>query len=128
LLLLASGSVVLGAIAAWTAPHIICHGSDMRRVKAQADLFAIEEALELYRVDHGAVPTTERTLNELVEAAPTDGEGYLDYLPVDPWGNPYQYVSDGRQYSIISFAADGSPGGTAENADVNIHSAWAERP
>lgn len=119
LMVMAGGVALLGGLLVWAAPRTISHCGEMRGVKAQADLKAIEEALELYRIDHGAVPTTTETLEKLVEMEAIGSTSrYLDHLPVDPWGNAYQYLSDGKQYSITSFGADGARGGEARDADI----------
>ncbi len=109
---------ILGLLATLVAPKIIGRTDDARRTKAAADIKAIEQALQLYKLDNGAYP---RDLRELVE--PSGGswnpEGYLDREPVDPWGVAYVYSSDGQNYVIKSFGADGSDGGEGKNADIS---------
>lgn len=109
---------ILGLLATLVAPKIIGRTDDARRTKAAADIKAIEQALQLYKLDNGAYP---RELRELVE--PSGGawnpEGYLDREPVDPWGVGYVYASDGQQYVVKSYGADGSDGGEGKNADIS---------
>jgi general secretion pathway protein G len=101
-----------------------------KQVKAAVDIQSIETALRLYRLDNGFYPTTEQGLEALV-AAPATGRipknwregGYLERgrVPKDPWGNEYVYLSPGvhGEYDIISYGADGSPGGEGYDADIN---------
>src|SRR5947199_50753 len=87
---------------------------------------ATKRALKLYRLDNQRYPTTEQGLNALV-ARPTDApvpanwkpNGYLERLPKDPWGQPYQYLNPGLrgEIDVYSFGADGQPGGTGVDAD-----------
>ena len=109
---------ILGLLATLVAPKIIGRTDDARRTKAAADIKAIEQALQLYKLDNGAYP---RDLRELVE--PSGGawnpEGYLDREPVDPWGVGYVYASDGQGYVVKSYGADGSDGGEGKNADIS---------
>lgn len=109
---------ILGLLATLVAPKIIGRTDDARRTKAAADIKAIEQALQLYKLDTGVYP---RELRELVE--PSGGawnpEGYLDKEPVDPWGVGYVYATDGQSYVIKSYGADGSDGGEGKNADIS---------
>ena len=50
---------------------------------------------------------------------PANGEQYISRLPLDPWGNPYFYQSDGNNYVLKSFGADGVEGGDGKNADID---------
>jgi general secretion pathway protein G len=102
----------------------------VRTARAQID-GGLKSALEAYRMDNGRYPTTEQGLDALVHRptiAPEPNrwnpDGYLDAdaVPLDPWGNPYQYQSPGtrnpRKFDIWSFGADGSPGGEENDADI----------
>ena len=46
--------------------------------------------------------------------------GYLEKMPKDPWGNPYQFLSPGvkGEVDLISLGADGQPGGSGDDADI----------
>ena len=110
---------------ALTAPRIICALYDARQTKAKADIKAIVYALETFRAEHGSIPTTEDGLEPLVNP---DSEAYLWKVPVDPWGRPYLYASDGHRYSIASFGADGKSGGDGNDSDVDDSSAFGVVP
>src|SRR5262249_15308808 len=117
---LTSGAVVVigVTVVAIFAPKIT-HCGEMRRTKALADVAAISEALVLFRGEHGGLPTADQGLRALVEtSSPSTGDGYLWYVPIDPWGHPYHYVTDGRTFSVFSLGADGSEGGDGSNEDI----------
>jgi general secretion pathway protein G len=83
-----------------------------------------EQALELYKLDVGRFPGSNEGLNALVRQ-PSSAKGwngpYLkkDDVPMDPWGNPYQYRVSGSTIDISSYGADGRQGGSGEDADVS---------
>lgn len=116
--------VILGLLAALVGPRMFgkVGKSKQRAAKAQITLF--ETALDTYRLDVGKYPTTEQGLEALrVKPGDTerwDGPYLPKEVPKDPWGNPYEYRSPGEQgdFDIISYGADGSPGGEGEDADV----------
>jgi general secretion pathway protein G len=119
---------ILGLLATIVAPRIMGRADDARRTKAIADMKGIEQALNLYRLDSGAYPTTEQGLDALVhrpEKPPLphkwNPNGYLERLPVDPFGNPYVYLSDGTRFTLKSLGADGAEGGDGRFADLDSH-------
>src|SRR6202012_4303828 len=118
---------ILGILAALIVPKIMSRPDEARRVAAKQDIGSIMQAMNLYRLDNGRYPTQDQGLRALVEKPATDpvpnnwkGGGYLERLPVDPWGNPYQYLSPGThgEIDIFSFGADGKAGGEANDADI----------
>ena len=114
---------ILGLLVTLVAPKIIGRTDEARRTKALADVKGIEEALHLFKLDNGFYPTTDQGLQALVtrpsNARNYSPDGYLDKLPIDPWGNPYAYFSDGQDYLIKSYGADGQEGGEGKNADID---------
>jgi general secretion pathway protein G len=119
---------ILGLLATIVAPKIIGRADDARRTKAIADLKGIEQALNLYRLDSGGYPSTEQGLDALVrrpEKPPLprawNPSGYLERVPLDPWGAPYVYLSDGSRFTLRSYGADGVEGGTGKFADLDSH-------
>lgn len=119
---------ILGILAAIVVPRILERPEQARRTKATVDIKGIEESLGLFKLDNGFYPSTEQGLQALV-VKPQTGRipsrypehAYLRKVPVDPWGSPYVYLSPGvhGQYDIISYGADGEPGGEGNDADVN---------
>jgi general secretion pathway protein G len=111
--------VALGATVLVALAPQVTHCGDMRRTKAVADVAAISEALALFRREHGTLPSSDEGLRALVEtASPSTGEGYLWKIPVDPWGRPYRYSTDGKTFSLVSLGADGAKGGDGANEDI----------
>jgi len=119
--------VILGIIAALVVPRIIERPDEARVTAAKTDIATLMTALKLYRLDNQRYPTTEQGLAAL-GARPTSPpappnwkpNGYLERLPKDPWGNPYQYLNPGLrgEIDVFSFGADGQPGGTGFDADI----------
>lgn len=119
--------VILAILAALIVPKVMSRPDEARVVAARQDVGAIMQALKLYRLDNLRYPTTEQGLAALVarpNVAPLPPNwkpgGYLERLPKDPWGNPYQYLSPGLrgEVDVFSFGADGVAGGEGVDADV----------
>ena len=92
---------------------------------ARAQIGNFEQALTHYKLDSGDYPTTEQGLEALrtrpANVAHWDGPYLVKEIPLDPWGHRYVYKfpgEHGKQPDIISFGADGQPGGEGPNADI----------
>ena len=118
--------IIIGILAAIVAPNVIGRVDDAQITKAKAEIANIENALKFYRLDNFQYPTTEQGIEALV-TQPNDPTirnwkpgGYLDRLPVDPWGNPYQYLSPGNngEIDIYTLGRDGRPGGEGIDGDI----------
>jgi general secretion pathway protein G len=119
--------VIIGILGALVVPKLLGRTGESRVTAARVDIATLMSALKLYKLDNQRYPTTEQGLQALVQK-PTSGPaasgwkegGYLEKLPKDPWGNPYQYLSPGLhgEIDVFSLGADGQPGGTGEDADV----------
>lgn len=122
--------VILGILAGLIIPRIMGRPEEARRMKARVQIESIETALKLYKLDNGSYPSTEQGLQALVEA-PSVGQlprawrdgGYLEKgrVPKDPWDNEFIYLSPGANsdFDLISYGADGEPGGEDKDKDVN---------
>lgn len=119
--------VIIGVLGALVVPRLLSRTVEARITAAKSDIASLNQALKLYKLDNQRYPTTEQSLSALV-AKPTNGPtangwksgGYIDKLPKDPWGNPYQFLSPGVQgeVDVFSLGADGMPGGTGDDADI----------
>ena len=119
--------VILGILAALVVPKIISRPDEARVIAAKQDIASLMQALKLYRLDNHRYPTTEQGLQALV-VKPTTAPipqnwkegGYIERLPKDPWGNPYQYLNPGvhGEIDVFSYGADGAPGGEGNDADI----------
>ena len=119
--------LIIGVLAALVVPKVMSRPDEARMTAAKQDIATIVQALNLYRLDNGRYPTTEQGLHALVKKPTTTpipnnwkGNGYLDRVPKDPWGTPYQYLQPGvrGEIDVFSFAADGSSGGEGNDADI----------
>lgn len=119
--------VIMGLLISVVAPTVLNQADEARIQKAKADFKNIETALKMYRLDNYVYPTTEQGLEALVEASNLDPQprnfrqgGYLEELPLDPWGRPYLYMHPGehKEVDIYTLGADGLSGGEDQNADI----------
>jgi general secretion pathway protein G len=120
---------ILSLLVAIVAPKIMGRTDDAKIADAKVQIKNFETALKLYKIDNGAYPTTEQGLESLIEK-PATGQipgkyregGYLEQkkIPIDPWGNPYIYVSPGihGDFDILSYGNDGKEGGEGKDADI----------
>ena len=114
---------ILGLLVTLVAPRIIGRTDEARVTKAKADIKAIEESMNMFKLDNGFYPSTAEGIAALVQAPPRarrfNPDGYLSKVPSDPWGNEYLYMTDGRDAIVISLGADGVEGGEGDNADID---------
>jgi len=117
--------VIIGVLAALIVPNLIERADDARVTAAKTDVNNLMQALKLYRLDNQRFPTSEQGLQALLTrpstgpAAP-NWKPYVEKLPNDPWGHPYQYLNPGLkgEIDVLSLGADGQPGGEGKNADI----------
>ena len=117
--------VSIGVLGALIVPNLFSSLDDARATAARTDIKTLVEALKRYKIDNLRYPTAEQGLEALVKKpangqVPPNWRPYLDKLPADPWGKPYQYLNPGvnGEIDVFSFGADGQPGGEGKNADV----------
>jgi len=121
--------VIIGVLAALIVPRVMTRPDEARAVAAKQDVASIMQALKLYRLDNQFYPSGDQGLGALatrptVAPEPLNWKSYLDKIPVDPWGRPYQYLNPGvrGEIDVFSLGADGKPGGQGVDADVG---SWA---
>jgi general secretion pathway protein G len=117
--------VILGVLAALVVPRVLSRPDEARAVAARQDIGTLMQALKLYRLDNRRYPTAEQGLQALVQRpgngpAADNWKPYLERLPDDPWGAPYQYLNPGvhGDIDILSLGADGKAGGEGVDADI----------
>lgn len=122
--------VILGILATFVVPQVFSQRDQADRQKAISDLTALENAMEMYRLDNGVYPTTQQGLEALVNAPQMDPRprnfregGYIRRLPLDPWGNEYRLISPGQfgRYDIFTVGPDGQPGTEDDIGTWNMH-------
>ena len=116
--------VIIGMLAGFVAPKFFSQIGKSEIKVAQAQIDALEKALETYRLDTGHYPSTQEGLAALNVKPPNEAKWNGPYLkktvPLDPWGSPYIYTFPGQHgdYDIVSYGNDKRPGGTGEAADL----------
>jgi general secretion pathway protein G len=121
--------IVLALLAGLVAPQIFGRVSEARGATARTQIELLGTALDNYRLDNGAYPSTEQGLGALREKptrAPIPSNWRGPYLrkdvPNDPWDRPYIYRFPGDRnagsYDLSSLGRDGKTGGTGEDADI----------
>lgn len=121
--------VILGILAALIVPKIMSRPEQARITSAKQNITAIQSALDLYKLDNGIYPTTDQGLQALVTQPTTPpiprdwkSDGYLQDLPVDPWGQAYQYLNDNEKLRIFSYGPNGKDG-NSEIGNWNMNQA-----
>ena len=116
--------VIIGLLAALVAPRFIRQEEKAKLKAARAQIELLGTALDTFRLDVGRYPTTQEGLDALRRqpggAERWDGPYLKKEVPMDPWGKPYVYRSPGDHgaYDLLSYGADGAPGGEGDNHDV----------
>jgi general secretion pathway protein G len=117
--------VIIGVLGALIVPNLFSSLDDARATAARTDINTLVQALKRYKLDNQRYPGAEQGLDSLVHkpatgVSPPNWKPYLDKLPNDPWGRPYQYLNPGvrGEIDVFSFGADGQPGGEDKNADI----------
>lgn len=119
--------VILGLLTTIIVINVVPAGDQAAVQKARTDISVLENAMEQYRLNMLSYPTSEQGLDALVTVPDSVARpemyrpgGYIKKLPLDPWGNPYQYQRPGTngEYDIFSYGADGREGGEGLDADI----------
>ena len=116
---------ILGLLAGLVGPQLIKHLGESKAKAARLQIEELSSSLDMYRLDVGRYPTTDEGLNSLIEAPVMAKVWTGPYLkkkkvPVDPWNNPYHYVSPGQhgKFDLWSLGSDNGEGGDGEDADI----------
>ena len=117
--------VIIGILGALIVPGVLENAEKAKSAAARADVGNIMQALKLYKLENNRYPTAEQGLGALVQRptvnpVPPNWRAYIEKLPSDPWGNPYQYANPGvkGEVDVFSYGSDGQPGGEGNNADI----------
>ena len=116
--------VIIGLLAALVAPRFMRQEEKAKIKAARAQIELLGTALDTLRLDVGRYPTTEEGLDALARKPSAlerwDGPYLKKQVPMDPWGKPYVYRSPGEHgsFDLLSYGADGAPGGEGDNRDV----------
>jgi len=117
--------IILGLLVGLVGPRLLGRVGQSKTAAARAQIELLGAALDQYKLDLGSYPTTAQSLEALVKSPNVNNWAgpYLkkNYVPKDPWGNPYQYSccpGEHGDYDLWTDGADNAPGGDGENADV----------
>lgn len=129
--------LIIGMLAAFVGPKYFGEISKSQTQVAAAQIASFAQALDQFHIDTGRYPTSAEGLNSLYVNTTSVANWNGPYLkvqansgasaptvPLDPWGNAYNYAlpsatpSSGRDYDVISYGADGKAGGTGVDADI----------
>ncbi|WP_305067897.1 type II secretion system major pseudopilin GspG [Luteimonas sp. MC1828] len=119
--------VIIGLLSTVVMINVMPSQDRAMTEKARADISVLEQAMETYRLDNLAYPSTAQGLDALLKAPAGLARperyrkgGYIRRLPTDPWGNAYQFRQPGRDgsFDVFSFGADGVEGGEGDGADI----------
>ena len=117
--------VIIGVLAALIVPNVLNRADDARVTAGRTDINNLMQSLKLYKLDNQRFPSAEQGLEALARKpsatpVPPNWKAYVDKLPADPWGRPYQYLNPGvnGEIDVFSYGADGQPGGEGNNADI----------
>ncbi|BDM62644.1 type II secretion system protein GspG [Shewanella sp. NFH-SH190041] len=123
--------VILGILASMVVPNLMGNKDKADQQKAVSDIVALENAMDMYKLDNGVYPSTEQGLEALVQKPSISPEprnyrdgGYVKRLPQDPWRNAYLLLSPGENGKIDIFSAgpDGQPGTEDDIGNWNLQS------
>lgn len=116
---------IIGVLAALIVPNVINRADDAKMAAARSDVNMLMQQLKIYKLDNQRYPSAEQGLEALVKkpavgSVPPNWKPYLDKLPADPWGRPYQFANPGIQgeIDVFSLGADGQAGGEGADADI----------
>lgn len=122
--------VIIGLLVGLVGPRLFSKVDQSKVATAQTQVKLLRGAVENIRLDIGRYPTAEEGLG-LLTKPPADAAlasrwrgPYLDdALPLDPWGNAYQYAvpgADTQPFALFSFGADGKRGGDGDAKDLGV--------
>jgi len=118
---------IIGMLAGLVIPNLFSKQDEAAKIAAKQDIATISTALQTYRLDNSNYPTTEQGLQALLTKPTTapiprqwQDKGYLNKMPKDPWGRPYQYLSPGlhSEFDVFTFGKDNEAGGEGVNSDI----------
>jgi len=114
--------VILGLIASAVVIAVFPQLQRARVDRTTLDIGNLDSALKLYNARKGKFPDTTTGFKALIDLE------IIDKPPKDAWGNDYVYTLENGRPVIVSYGADGVPGGDGPNADITNRPATAAKP
>ncbi|WP_372370835.1 type II secretion system major pseudopilin GspG [Candidatus Uabimicrobium sp. HlEnr_7] len=106
--------VIIGLLAGVVGAGVVRYLKDARISAAKTQIKNFGEVLKLYKMKKGSYPKNLETLTKPNKS----GDTFIDAIPLDPWGNEYEYKKRKSKFEITSFGADSRDGGEGEGADI----------
>ncbi len=113
--------VIIGLLAGAVTLSVRSYLISSKQNVAKMEIAKISEALNTFYAQYDRFPGNEEGIEILAQPSEKFADGLLSKVPVDPWGNPYEYIHPGRSkpFEIISYGADGREGGTGAEQDIS---------
>ena len=112
---------IISMLAIMVAPNIFNQQAGAKRDAALSQISTLEAALDTYRLDVGEYPDSlEGLMENDSDSAAWNGPYLRRAVPQDPWGNDYVYEGSPREFTLISYGADGQRGGEDDDADIGL--------
>ena len=112
---------IIAMLAVMVAPNLFNQQAGAMRDVARTEIFTLEAALDIYRLDVGEYPDTlDGLMEDDTDRASWNGPYLRRAVPTDPWDNEYVYEGNGREFTLISYGADGMSGGEEDDADIGL--------
>jgi general secretion pathway protein G len=112
---------IIGMLAVMVAPNIFRQQAGAQRDAAMANISTLSAALDIHRLDAGEYPNSLDGLQVNHSGRASWNGPYLRRdVPLDPWNNEFVYDADGREFTLLSYGADGERGGEGDDADISL--------
>ena len=112
---------IIGMLAVMVAPNIFRQQAGAQRDAAMANISTLSAALDMHRLDAGEYPNSLDGLQVNHSGRASWNGPYLRRdVPLDPWNNEFVYDADGREFTLLSYGADGERGGEGDDADISL--------
>jgi general secretion pathway protein G len=108
--------VIIGLLASVSTVSVIQFLDKGRVTTANSQMAEFQKALDLYRMETGSYPATNKGFKALLE------KKLIKEIPKDPWGNEYKYKKQGSDFIITCYGSDGREGGTGIESDLTVSS------
>ncbi|PCI77092.1 MAG: type II secretion system protein GspG [SAR86 cluster bacterium] len=112
---------IIAMLAVMVAPNLFKQQAGAMRDVARTEISTLEAALDIYRLDVGEYPDSlDGLMEDDTDRASWNGPYLRRAVPRDPWDNEYVYEGNGREFTLVSYGADGRSGGEEDDADIGL--------
>jgi general secretion pathway protein G len=113
--------VIIGLLAGLVTTNVRAYLVRAKQNAARQEMATVLQALNTFYATYSRYPNNQESLTILTQVTEKLPEPLLNSIPVDPWGNAYQYNSPGAAgpFEVICYGADGREGGQGADADIS---------